>query len=494
MTTEENKMNRKNLIIILAALLMPLMAGAQALKGSYFIDNSLNRNKMNPAFAPRSNYLQIPVVGNLSLGVVSNLDVPTFLYPVNGELVTFLNNQISPEQFERSLPNHPHMDAEMSTNILNFGFYTKRQSFWTFDLGVRTNIDTDLPADLFLFMKKGTGTSGQSYNIGNINAYASASVQASLGYSRNIIDGLRVGAKVRVIAPVAYAALNLENVRLTTSKEKWTLETEGYAHMALQGLNVDLPDDEMVPEADFDLDRMLQNKVLAGMGYSADLGVEYVLDLPGKAFDGITLSAAVTDLGLVRYREEAVLSFSTQGSVDWMGFQDIGVNDLENFEESIDDFVANAEDLINLKEESTSGLVRSTMPNVYLGAELPFLWRRMSLGLLYSGRFSHSYYRDELTASLNITPVKWLALGVNYSFLNTRNTVGGIFELTPKGGINLYVGFDYLPFAYTSAPLISEEIPDFLKERGFTGMPLPLSMRLNMNFGVSLALGSKYGR
>ena len=160
---------------------------------------------------------------------------------MNGELVTFLNNQISVKQFERALPNHPHLDAETSVNILNFGFFTKRKSFWTFDLGIKAGMDTDLPADLFLFLKKGTGTSGQTYNIANINAYATASVQAALGYSRDIIDGLRVGAKVRAIAPVAYAALNLENVRLTTGKDKWTVETEGYVHAAIQGMDADLP-------------------------------------------------------------------------------------------------------------------------------------------------------------------------------------------------------------------------------------------------------------
>ena len=486
-------MKRKNLIIVAAMLLMPLMAGAQALKGTYFIDNSLNRNKMNPAFAPRSNYFQIPAIGNISVGAMSNLDIPTFLYPMNGELVTFLNSQISVDQFERRLPNHPHLDAETSLNLINFGFYTKQKSFWTFDLGVKVGVDADLPADLFLFLKKGTGTSGQSYNIANVNAYASSSVQAAIGYSRDIMEGLRVGAKVRFIAPVAYAALNLENVRLTTGKDKWTVETEGYLHAALQGLETEIPAGEMTPEVGFDLNRMLQNKVLAGFGYSIDLGAEYVLDLPGTLFDGISVSAAVTDLGLVHYSRKAVSSFSTQGKLDWVGFQDVTMEDMDNFESALDDFTSKAEDLLNLTKEESNGLVRSTMPNIYLGVEVPFLWHRMSAGLLYSGRFSHSYYRNELTASLNITPLKWLALGVNYSFLNTARTIGGVLELTPKAGLNFFLGFDYLPLAFTSAPMLGE-CPDFLEGMGFTGMPLPMSLRMNLNFGLSVALGSKYGR
>lgn len=487
-------MKRKNLIVMAVLFLLPFMAGAQALKGTYFIDNSLNRNKMNPAFAPRTNYFQMPVMGNLSLGAMSNLDVPTFLYPMNGELVTFLNSQVSVDQFERRLPNHPHFDAETSMNLVNFGFYTKQKSFWTFDLAVKAGVDMDLPADLFLFLKKGTGTSGNSYNIANVNAYATASVQAAVGYSRDIMKGLRVGAKVRLIAPVAYAALNLENVRLTTSKEKWTVETEGYVHAALQGLESNIPAGETAPEIGFDFNRMLQNKVLAGFGYSIDLGAEYVLDLPGTLFDGISVSAAVTDLGLVHYSKKAVNSFSTKGKIDWVGFQDVAMEDMENFEAAIDDFTSKAEDLLNLKQEKSDGMVRSTMPNIYLGVEVPFLWDRMSAGLLYSGRFSHSYYRNELTASLNITPLKWFALGINYSFLNTARTIGGVLEFTPKAGVNFHLGFDYLPLSFTSAPMLMDEVPEFLENMGFTGMPLPMSLRMNLHFGLSVAIGSKYGR
>lgn len=487
-------MKRKNLIVMAVLFLLPFMAGAQALKGTYFIDNSLNRNKMNPAFAPRTNYFQMPVMGNLSLGAMSNLDVPTFLYPMNGELVTFLNSQVSVDQFERRLPNHPHFDAETSMNLVNFGFYTKQKSFWTFDLAVKAGVDMDLPADLFLFLKKGTGTSGNSYNIANINAYATASVQAAVGYSRDIMKGLRVGAKVRFIAPVAYAALNLENVRLTTGKEKWTVETEGYVHAALQGLESEIPAGETAPEIGFDINRMLQNKVLAGFGYSIDLGAEYVLDLPGTLFDGISVSAAVTDLGLVHYSKKAVNSFSTKGKIDWVGFQDVAMEDIENFDAAIEDFTSKAEDLLNLKQEKSGGMVRSTMPNIYLGVEVPFLWNRMSAGLLYSGRFSHSYYRNELTASLNITPLKWFALGINYSFLNTARTIGGVLEFTPKAGVNFHLGFDYLPLSFTSAPMLMDEVPEFLENMGFTGMPLPMSLRMNLHFGLSVAIGSKYGR
>ena len=317
----------------------------------------------------------------------------------------------------------------------------------------------------------------------NINAYATGSVSAALGYSRDIFEGLRVGAKVRVIAPVAYAALNLENMRVSTAKDKWTIQTEGYMYAAMQGLEMNIPQDESALEVNFDMDRFLQNKAIAGMGGSLDLGAEYVLNV-GSAVDGLTVSASITDLGLISYKTDAVQGFSTSGKIEWVGFQDLSI-DNHDFEALIEDFVNSAKEQLNVKEENNiSSFTRSTMPRVYAGVEMPFLRRKMSVGLLYSGRFSHSYYRQELTASYNLKPAKWFALGLNYSFLNTGRTMGAILELTPKAGFNLCLGCDYIPMAYASAPILSDKfgIPESMSL-------LPLSMRLNLHFGLSIALG-----
>ena len=469
----------KKIFIAIVCAFMPLLAGAQALKGSYFLDNSLNRHELNPAFAPRSDYFQLFGIGNLGVGMGTNLDVPTFFFPKNGQLCTFLHPDVSVKEFERALPVHPHFDVDVNTTLFGFGFYTKRKSYWTFDLDVRTMIDVDLPRDLFTFIKKGTGTTGQSYNIGNINAYATAGLQATLGYSRDIIKGLRAGVKARFIAPMAYAAFNVENLRLTTG-DTWTLSTEAYLHTAVQGLDMSLPQGEMMPQMDFNLNRLLGNGVLAGYGYSFDLGAEYTLEL-GTIFDGISVSAAVTDLGSIHYHQNAVSSFESHGSVPWEGFQ-LSMDDPMELEASINEFMEKAKnELFNLSEVDNKGsFTRSTMPRFHVGVEVPFLKRSMSIGLLYSSRLSHSYARNELTLSYNLTPCKWFALGINYSFLNTAKTMGFILELTPRWGPAFYLGCDYIPVEFAPASFVPA-----------IGM-LPSSMRLNMNFGIAFHVGSKH--
>ena len=113
-------MKKKDILIVLVLLMMPFLAGAQALKGSYFLDSSLNRHEMNPAFAPRANYVQLFGIGNFGVGEMTNLDLPSFLYPVDGKLATFLHPDVSVKQFDRTFPKHPHFDVNFDATLLGF--------------------------------------------------------------------------------------------------------------------------------------------------------------------------------------------------------------------------------------------------------------------------------------------------------------------------------------------------------------------------------------
>lgn len=463
-------MNRKFFAVAAIMLLMPLMMGAQALKGSYFLDNSLNRNKLNPAFAPQSGYFQIPVVGNTSLGMFSNLDVQTFMYPMNGQLYTFLNKNVSLEQFDAALAGNPYLDFSTDINLVNFGFKGGERGFWTVDLGMRVNADMDLPRDLFIFMKKGTGTSG-TYNIGAVHANMTAALQAAVGYSRDlsdVVEGLRVGAKARAILPVAYLGLDLNTVSLTTSPEKWTVKTDGTFNAAMKGLEMTDASGELEPSVN-------GFGGLAGFGFSVDLGAEYKLDFDGF-INGVAFSAAVTDLGAVSYSADAVQAYGTNGQMDWTGLS------ISLEEGAMDDAMAELENefgnLLSLNElGNASKLSRSTLPSFYLGAEMPFMNNKMSVGALYSARKSYVATRNELTLSYNLNPVKWFSAGLNYSFLNTTKTLGWLLEFNPKAGPCFFIGSDYFFLAKAKAP------------ENFSLEYIPMSWRFNVHFGLAVALG-----
>ena len=91
----------KNLksIIAIAAWGLASAATAQNLNSGYFTDGYLYRHELNPAFGNDQGYVAMPALGNLNIGMNSNLRVDNILYNVNGKTALFLNPQVSTSEF-----------------------------------------------------------------------------------------------------------------------------------------------------------------------------------------------------------------------------------------------------------------------------------------------------------------------------------------------------------------------------------------------------------
>ena len=131
--------------------------------------------------------------------------------------------------------------------------------------------------------------------------------------------------------------------------------------------------------------------------------------------------------------------------------------------------------LANLKEAKNPMYTSTgTRTRIYAGVEYPFLSEKMSVGLLYSGKFGYSKMMNDLTLSYNLNPCKWFNLGLNWSFLNAYKTMGWIMEFSPKAGVDFFIGSDYTFF---------EMMPDVF---------LPVDkMWMNVRFGLSFMIGGK---
>lgn len=473
-------MRNRYITLIIALLLLPMAVGAQALKTSYFLDNSLQRMRLNPAFAPRANYLSLPVMSNTGVGVYCNLGPADFLYPKNGELLTFLNSNVSVEEFSKNLPKKPGMDFEVETDILSFGFYTKRKSFWSVDLGLRVDGRLGIARDFFMLAKKGMATSTQTYSMKGFDIFQTSSAYAALGYSRDMSDvlkGLRVGLKFRAFLPVDHVGMTLGNTSLTLDKDRWAIHTEASGVMATSFLKVHpdaLFDKENAPDL---METDMSQIAPAGFGAAIDLGAEWEMQL-GTVVDGLTFSFAALDLGAYKFNEENIQRFASKGDVAYAGLNDIEISEGLDVSESVDALVDDFETLANLEEvASKGGHTISTGPKIFAGVEYPFLKKTMSVGLLYSAKFGYSRVMNELTVAYNLSPLKFFNLGVSYSFLNTTKTLGWMLEISPRGGFDIFVGSDYTFWEVMPAALPVIPVDKFF---------------VNARFGVSLMLGSRH--
>ena len=470
-------MNKRYITLILALLLFPMMVGAQALKGSYFLDNSLLRNRLNPAFTPRANYFSVPVISNFGLGVHGNVGPADFLYPKNGELYTFLNQNVTVDEFSKNLPKRPVVDLDMDTDILSFGFYTAKDSFWTFDLGMRLDGQVGVPRDFLMLMKQGTGAEGQVFSMSDFDIFQTSSVYASVGHSHDfswLIKGLRVGAKLRFFFPIEHVGLSLGNTQLAMGPDKWTVNTDAYGVVASSFMKVNpsaLDGNEDAELFEFDS----SNIGLAGFGFAFDLGAEYKLNI-GSVVDGMTFSFSALDLGSYFFGKNKVQGLESKGEAVYEGMENIDLGGEGGMEESMDALMDEFMALANLKEAAMPRYhTLGTRAKIFAGVEYPFLKDKMSVGLLYSGKFGYSKMLNELTLSYNANPCKWLNVGLNWSFLNSYKTVGWIVEFTPKKGTNFFIGSDYTFF---------EVMPHYF---------LPVDkLWVNARFGLSFMLGSKW--
>lgn len=465
-------MSKRYITIVIALMLLPMTMGAQALKGSYFLDNSFSRTRLNPAFAPRANYFNLPVISNVGIGLYGDVGPATFLYPVNGQLYTFLNQNVSVEQFSKNLVAKPGFNLDFDTELLSFGFYTSKKAFWSVDVGLKVDAELGIPRDLFIFLKQGMPNPEQEYSLSGFNFYETASAYASIGHSRDLshlLKGLRVGGKARVYLPINHIGATLGNSKLVLNQDQWAVHTDASVVSAASFLKFNAEPDQPLFE-------MNPSQIgLAGLGFALDLGAEYKLSV-GSVVDGMTFSLAVTDLGA--YKFSGVQKFASKGDAVYEGIKDIELTGGVNVSDAINGIMEEFLGLANIEEtESFESYKLSTGPKFYAGVEYPFLKDKMSVGMLYSGRKGYEKMINDLTFSYNLTPAKWFNLGVNWSCLNAWKTLGWVMEITPKAGMNFFVGSDYT---------FLEVMPDLY---------LPVDkLWVNARFGLTFMLGSKHGR
>ena len=77
---------KKYIRIVLVALLATITLNsvkAQTPHSAYFLEGMPTAHKLNPALACEYGYVSFPLLGNVNVGVSSNMGVGTFLYPTD---------------------------------------------------------------------------------------------------------------------------------------------------------------------------------------------------------------------------------------------------------------------------------------------------------------------------------------------------------------------------------------------------------------------------
>ena len=303
--------------IVLLACACP--AGAQYLRTSYFMDAAQYRLQLNPAMAPAKGFVHLPGIGHANAAVRSNSlgfnDVLDILE--NSDDADYFAH----ERFIDNLEDDNRALINAGTDLLAVGWWQSPKSFWTINMSVKVDGDMNVQRGLFSFLRDMRGLEANDYtnyvrelgeNELNINAYN----EIAVGYTRRFSDRFSAGFRVKGLLGLGNAHLKINKAVVKTNLQgvdpniDWSRATPDQL-MAVQGtasVDVDATLESSIEGLEFEtnnygyvdnLDFDTKHMGIAGLGAGIDVGVA------GRVVGGLSLSAALVDVGFIKWSKGA---------------------------------------------------------------------------------------------------------------------------------------------------------------------------------------------
>lgn len=488
--------------VLFIMMFCTLSVNAQFLRTSYFMEGTHYRQQLNPALTPAKGYFNIPVIGAVNATVGST----SLGYQDIIDIIDNGDDFYTKPDFMNRLKENNKLNVNFSTEILSAGWY-KGKNFWSFNVGLRTDIGANLTKDLFSFLNEvdeiENTWNNNEFNIGNQQLNVQAYTEVGLGLSRQINSRLTVGGRVKVLLGIgnlemkikqAYMKANLPNetrieqIRNTQfTSDNWqnevadlkseisgynaTLDVDASLESSFKGLELPENENGYIDKLDFDAGKI----GFAGYGVGIDLGASY------KILDNLTVSASVLDLGFVSWSKGSTKMATATGNIAMDGndyvkrFEEVGSlqeaqNILTDFTTESSDFlssVGNGDvlnyDMLKMKTVDTDKSRKSRLAStIVVGAEYGFFENKLSVGALSTTRFVQPDALTELTLSANYRPKSWFNVALSYSIIQSA---GKSFGLGLKLG-PVFLGTDYMFLGKNSNAV-----------NGFIGISVPLGGR-----------------
>lgn len=465
---------KKSLRYMAAALTMAaaiLPTSAQELRTSYFMETSNYRHQMNPAL------LDSPYVGllfsNINIGMTGNIGAKQFIFDTNGlpgytgnyRYTTFMDPNVDAKTFLNKLHDKNRFDLYLNYNLFSVGFKA-----WggvnLLELNLRSNTNLTLPKGLFEFAK--TAGEKEHYEFGGLGMRTQNYMELALGHSRDINKQWRVGGKLKFLIGAAYADFTADNVTLDMTEDAWRIQSNAQMKASLLKSDV-IHEDPSKNSADGrprvkELDNF--GFSLPGFGMALDLGVTY------KPIENLTVSAAITDLGFISWKNTH--HASSQGDYTFDGFNNIYIgsdkDQTEDIDDQFDQIGDDLEEMFSVYDDGTKTATQVLAATLNVGAEykLP-AYDKLKFGFLYTSRIHGKYSWHQGMLNVGVRPVKWFECNVNGAVTSTGVTAGGMLSLKAPH-FNFYIAADR-----------------FFSKLGKQGVPLN-SSNGNITFGMTFPL------
>ena len=437
-------MKRHHIIPILVAtcVAMPQALRAQHTATGYFVDGYTYRYEMNPALANEQNFVAMPALGNVNIGIQGNLGLNDVLYNVNGKTTTFLNPGVSTGEFLGNISDKNKFMADVKVNILSGGFKAWG-GYNTVSINARANVGAIIPGNLLRLAKQ--GVENGTYDISDLNAHAEAYAELAFGHSRQLNEQWRVGGSLKFLFGLGNIDAQFDKAQLTLEENEWSVVANAEVQSSVKGLQYETETKLRGAEGeqtahtyvnDIDID----GYGLSGFGLAIDLGAEFTLDERWK------FSAALLDFGFISWSNNMVAStngdryFNTDTYL--FNFDEDAVH---NTEDEWDRFTEGLSDLYELQDNGDQGgRTKMLGATLNLGAEYTLeAYDKLAFGLLSTTRIHGKYSWTDLRLSANVAPVDIFSASISGAVGTCGCSFGWLLNLHMTG-LNVFIGMDHL--------------------------------------------------
>ncbi len=496
----------KKIFAVLLICLGAARLNAQQVNTMFFLYDSPTRHYINPAFAPTSDgYFLLPALGSLEIGVMNNsLTLSDLIYQNTlGKTATALNPYATKDgngaqQLYNKMRNTMILNTDANINILSFGFRTNKSYVHIF---VNERFDTYLgmKKDLFGLILNGGMKNLEGENIYNMKMRLDSKLytEAGFGFSQDVNDKWSWGFKLKYLYGSFHAALYSNDLAASLSSKQWVVNGTGsiiasgpFGYSTAEGIAEAEPIIRTEDGIKLQLQPFSQKYFMPqGHGAAIDLGFAY------KPVDEVTLSLAVSDLGLIRwnkgYKYDATLDATFDGvnNFNYSDYLEVNEDGSTTFNSGrlADTIKARFEyikdNALETQLNPERGYWDMITAKLNAGVDANFFDNQLGVGLYSQTRFYQSNVYEELTFGLAYHPRSWFNIAASYSFLNGRWSnlgAGLLFRLGPFG---FTLAADYIPLVYTQKVLFNEN-------NSKSGFKLPYNTKgFNLAFGMSLQFG-----
>lgn len=426
---------------IMAGLLLP--GQAQINNTLYFMHGVPQVNRINPAHQPRCGfYMGIPMLAPLRAEISSSsLAYGDFIYPSpsGDSLITFLHPLGDKEAFLGNLKSVNYVVSDLSSSLLSVGFRTGI-GFFSVDVTSRMDGNIYYPGDLARLIINGA-EEGITYQLDGMGVDLSLFEELSVGWSLEISKNLTVGARAKMLFGIANLSTSNSELSIMTSQEQWNIHSDMRFMASLPFADVihdgSMIDSIAIAEEFQDFNPATLPKYLfnfSNLGGGIDLGVNF------RPIDQLLLSASVTDLGFINWKEGVQeVSYAMDYEFRGLELNPFSPEDL-TFGERLDTAFSQLGDSLNggLSFISGGAYTKRLNTKVFVGASY-FITPKFNLGLLSRTDFLNGNISPQVTASANVTTGRFVNLSVSYSYKNAYlKNLGAGLSLN-AGPVNLYL-------------------------------------------------------